>query len=79
MSTELLVGGLNTKETIGKPMRVSLWIFVIGVCLLFPIYMTHPAFDLDSLTAYYLSGFIFVEVSLFLLRNTLSRPKLKLS
>jgi hypothetical protein len=39
---------------------------IVGGILFIPIYLVSPTFDLNSITAYYLAGFIFVEVLLFL-------------
>jgi hypothetical protein len=54
-------------------MRLSLTIAVvigvIGAILFVPVYLTEPTLNLNSLTAYYLAGFIFVEASIFLSRE----------
>ena len=48
---------------------------VMGILLFIPIYYTNPILNLESLTAYYLAGFIFVEALLLLLNDVTKRKK----
>ncbi|MCP8315538.1 MAG: hypothetical protein H3Z51_01560 [archaeon] len=58
-------------------MRVWIVTLIIGLILFVPIFYIEPNLTIDSLTTYYLAGFIFVQVLLFLLERERQRQKEK--
>jgi hypothetical protein len=58
---------------------IALVVAAIGVVLFIPVYLVSPAFNLETLSAFYLGGFIFVEVFIFAWerwREETSKPRL---
>lgn len=55
-------------------MRIWLLVLILGVSLFFPIYYIDPSFTMNTVSVYYLGGFILVEVLLFVIaKKTESR------
>jgi len=48
---------------------VALVVAVLAGILFVPVYLVSPELTSESLSSYYLGGFIFVEVCIFLLNN----------